>query len=96
MKLPNQSALRAIAHRHLGDSPVRAMVRCAAMHTQAGRLFECGFEKHIARYSPAERLLLATMLPAYQAFVLIHGVQADGGPELAAEVDALLPKAVAK
>jgi hypothetical protein len=69
--MPDNAAVRRAVHRWHEDDPVRARIRQGAMHMQACRLFECGYESHIDLYSAADLLLLATMCHAYQAAVLL-------------------------
>lgn len=66
----DRSLLAKVAHEWLEDDVVRARVRTFALSMQAIRLIECGFEAHINTYSPAELLLLSTLLPTHHANVL--------------------------
>lgn len=55
-----------IASKHLGDDPVRAIVRRFTLGIQAIRLFECGWENHINDYCAPELLILSELIPSPQ------------------------------
>ncbi len=69
--LPDKFAVRRAVHAWYNDDPVRARVRLGAMHIQACRLFECGYEAHLDLYDAADLLLLATLVHAYQGLIFI-------------------------
>ncbi len=69
--LPDKFAVRRAVHGWYMDDPVRARVRLAAMHIQACRLYECGYEPHLDEYNAPDLLLLATLVHMYQAAIFI-------------------------
>lgn len=92
MQPDQRESLRAIAHQLLGDNEVRAIVRSVALQTQAVRLLECGYEAHIADYSPPEIVILATFVPRYQALVLLCHAMRIGDDAFRAAIQPFLPE----